>query len=540
MEEPPPDSVSLEAELPGGVNAHISLTSATANAAGVDLSDFVLRLEQWEGRLLLDVSPVEDLGGAGGGEHEYGVEFPPGTVLALKLTASQADDPTLLALPAHWGGEEVEWGVARSTIRTTERELAVRIDGTGAFAVLGLRLGEPEGRDAASLWSQLPTVTVDPWPAIAGPGPAVVEAPPGGCGPTPRPSSEAAGQPHPLSVVQNGGWPRTGRPRRRPEFSLIRFARCPMLNSNWSVGSSGCCSTRWRGGSPTTKSTVSPCRSESARLGEEFTKRSRVNALVKGATDQRSLRFMVAEFLSFMEMKPQGQVDQFGTQHAAFLEALESHGVDVSRVQPESSEGLGGPAERVHPVDDALDSTNPLDFLTEGAAVEPGLGEPMLFISHASDYPDNKIAEALVDLVEATVEPKPRIVCTSVEGHKLKTGADPKVALRTEIEKATVMLGLITPRSLRSSWVQFELGAAWFSKTTVFPVLQGVTFADLPAALEGRHALLSEAEKDVVKLVEDLADELGATTVRSSNLGRYVERFVEASRKHGFYGKLTS
>ena len=92
-----------------------------------------------------------------------------------------------------------------------------------------------------------------------------------------------------------------------------------------------------------------------------------------------------------------------------------------------------------------------------------------IFISHSSQ--DLEFVEALVDLIEATLKIKPEIRCTSVPGYKLKTETKTDERLRIEINDARLLMGVITPSSMKSAYVLFELGARWVIDKPMFPII---------------------------------------------------------------------
>lgn len=106
-----------------------------------------------------------------------------------------------------------------------------------------------------------------------------------------------------------------------------------------------------------------------------------------------------------------------------------------------------------------------------------------LFISH--DHGDVDLARVVVSAIELAFEvPRGAIRCTSLPGYRLDLGARTSEALRRDLTGATVVIGLLTKASLRSSWVLFELGAAWGHDKTAIPLIAGeLEEADIPPAL---------------------------------------------------------
>jgi hypothetical protein len=152
-----------------------------------------------------------------------------------------------------------------------------------------------------------------------------------------------------------------------------------------------------------------------------------------------------------------------------------------------------------------------------------------LFISHSSN--DVEIAKALISLFEKALKISARkIRCTSVDGYRLPAGADTNDVLRTEVFGATLFVGLITPTSLTSPYVLFELGARWGARKPLFPVLAaGAKANDLRAPLNGLNALSASIENQVLQLIEDTAATLNTRLEPISTFTAEVQFVVAAS-----------
>jgi hypothetical protein len=88
------------------------------------------------------------------------------------------------------------------------------------------------------------------------------------------------------------------------------------------------------------------------------------------------------------------------------------------------------------------------------------LSDLELFISHGGQ--DSEVAEALIDFLRAALNiPAEAIRCTSVNGYKLRIGDKIDEQLREDVLSAKVLIGIITPNSIESAYVIFELGARW-------------------------------------------------------------------------------
>ncbi len=107
-----------------------------------------------------------------------------------------------------------------------------------------------------------------------------------------------------------------------------------------------------------------------------------------------------------------------------------------------------------------------------------------ILISHS--HADQEIASLLVDYLLAALELQPEdILCTSVIGHELPFGKSISELLKTDLNKTTGLIALITENSLSSTWVLFELGFSWATDKLVIPIIgTGLTYNDLPGPLK--------------------------------------------------------
>lgn len=102
-------------------------------------------------------------------------------------------------------------------------------------------------------------------------------------------------------------------------------------------------------------------------------------------------------------------------------------------------------------------------------------GSIKVFISHSSS--DVEIAKGLIDLLQKALHlSSNKIRCTSVDGFRISAGASIDDTLRAEVHDSVVLIGLVTPHSLASAYVIFELGARWGAGRLMIPLLaSGVT-----------------------------------------------------------------
>jgi hypothetical protein len=142
-----------------------------------------------------------------------------------------------------------------------------------------------------------------------------------------------------------------------------------------------------------------------------------------------------------------------------------------------------------------------------GAASHQGL---LVFISHSSH--DEALAAALVRLPTSAIGlVSDQVRCSSVDGYRLPVGVNSEDTLRNEVNAARVVVGLITPSSLASHFVMFELGARWGATRFLAPLLAGVKPHELKSPLNLLNALSAHSSSQLHQLVRDIAIKLGRT-----------------------------
>ena len=160
------------------------------------------------------------------------------------------------------------------------------------------------------------------------------------------------------------------------------------------------------------------------------------------------------------------------------------------------------------------------------AQTEVGRASVMIFISHSSK--DALLAQALIDLLRSALRlSADHIRCSSVDGYRLPVGINTESKLREEVRTAKAVVGLITPNSLRSSFVMFELGARWGSNLFLAPLLAGIEPSGLSGPLGLLNALSANEEAQLHQLVRDVGRELGAEL---EGVASYLRDVVEVKR----------
>ena len=152
-----------------------------------------------------------------------------------------------------------------------------------------------------------------------------------------------------------------------------------------------------------------------------------------------------------------------------------------------------------------------------------------IFISHSSR--DAELARALIDLLQAALPiASDEIRCSSVDGYRLPGGVSIDQQLRSEVHEAGLVIGLLTPNSLASAYVSFELGARWGAKKPMIPLLAGGATPDiLEGPLGGINALDCRSDGQIHQLVEETASHLKVEQHRTSTFTHQVRKLLALS-----------
>ncbi len=168
-----------------------------------------------------------------------------------------------------------------------------------------------------------------------------------------------------------------------------------------------------------------------------------------------------------------------------------------------------------------------------GSSLDGASTEIQVFISHSSK--DEPVAKRLITLMRSALNlPSDAIRCTSVAGFQLPAGASTDTALKQEIYASRVLIGLITPSSIKSPYVLFELGARWGAQKAMLPLLaRGATTADLKGPLSAIMALNCNNTAQLHQFLENLAENLGMSLDRPAAYQKCIDELLveQAPRK---------
>src|ERR1700682_3764455 len=134
----------------------------------------------------------------------------------------------------------------------------------------------------------------------------------------------------------------------------------------------------------------------------------------------------------------------------------------------------------------------------------------LVLISHAGK--DKMLAEALIDLLQSGLGLlEGQAKCSNVDEYGLAAGVNAEARLRTDVNAAKVLIGLITPHSFSSAYVMFELGARWCAGLPMIPLLAGVTTDEFCGPLSFLNPAFCNEDAHLHQLLKDIGEQLKLT-----------------------------
>jgi hypothetical protein len=110
-------------------------------------------------------------------------------------------------------------------------------------------------------------------------------------------------------------------------------------------------------------------------------------------------------------------------------------------------------------------------------------------------------------------------------------GVNTESKLRDEVNAARVVVGLVTPSSLASSYVMFELGARWGAKMFLAPLLAGVKANELSGPLGLLNALSATDDAQLHQFLGDIGEHLGLRLQKPESYLRHVTVVIRLARE---------
>lgn len=175
--------------------------------------------------------------------------------------------------------------------------------------------------------------------------------------------------------------------------------------------------------------------------------------------------------------------------------------------------------------------SNSQDTVKHSSNEEPLYGTNMedldIFISHSSR--DKSIAKKLIYLIRSALNiPAENIRCSSVDGFRLPVGVPTIERLRQEVHNSKTFIALITPNSLQSVFVLFELGARWETQKPLMPLLAcGIHNENLREPLSAINTLDCGNAAQLHQFIENLGKALNINPTGAAAYQEYIEELTK-------------
>lgn len=151
-----------------------------------------------------------------------------------------------------------------------------------------------------------------------------------------------------------------------------------------------------------------------------------------------------------------------------------------------------------------------------------------VFISHSSR--NEQLARIVIEVLEAAL-PGIKIRCSSVDGYRLDAGGKFEGLIRSEVLLSRMLLALITPESIKSDYVLFELGARWGVGLWTIPLLaNGATALMLPGPVSQLNALNCTSAPQMHQMIEKIASVANLHPNDPTKYEPYVLRLQAAAK----------
>lgn len=149
-----------------------------------------------------------------------------------------------------------------------------------------------------------------------------------------------------------------------------------------------------------------------------------------------------------------------------------------------------------------------------------------IFISHSSE--DRTLAEEIVQLLTGTINiDDSEIRCSSLLGYSFEGVTHVSSTIKKEIQDAGIIIGIITSKSILSSYVLFELGAGWLLEKSIALLDKDIDFNSIPGPLRENHAFRVNVKTDLLSLIESVEKETGKQKKKSNIIEMKVNKLIQ-------------
>ena len=126
-----------------------------------------------------------------------------------------------------------------------------------------------------------------------------------------------------------------------------------------------------------------------------------------------------------------------------------------------------------------------------------------------------------------------------IDEREILVAEDLRATVRSGVATSSFLIAFLSPNSIDSKWVRFELDTAYKSNITILPIVFGLSSFELPAFIcERRYLVLNgSSEREIVHLAQELCENICRWLVRndqfSEALKDYADQFQAAAIEEG-------
>lgn len=146
-----------------------------------------------------------------------------------------------------------------------------------------------------------------------------------------------------------------------------------------------------------------------------------------------------------------------------------------------------------------------------------------VFISHAAT--DKELVDGFVDLLDTgTALNQTDIFCSSVKGMGVPNYKEFVETIKKQLEEAQLVIVILSPNFIESSFCNCELGATWFTAKECFVlVLPPLKYEDIKGVMTGKHVgMITDSS-----VLDELRDYLKVTLSVDAATARWNEKKIE-------------
>ncbi|MEH2287751.1 hypothetical protein [Nostoc sp.] len=153
-----------------------------------------------------------------------------------------------------------------------------------------------------------------------------------------------------------------------------------------------------------------------------------------------------------------------------------------------------------------------------------------VFISYRTS-PDQSLAVALKELIEAAIEPRPHVFVAGAGGLRPSNiGYKPQIQAAAQSSRA--FIAIITQQSKEREWLFFEAGAAWGRNQLYAPLLVGTSPSELASTMADYQTVRASDREEVKNLLIAVAQAVGGNIkTRLSQRYQTFSKQIEAYQK---------